>query len=309
MEVMNILSPQLGTVNGTSFHIVRDLSEIEYSKFKLACRKTKQFITDRELMAIVYMNHDEYQAGLASYLSTLIQRPPQISQDTLGMENMSLNINRLLLNLLFSFRTFLDHTETNLKRRHGKDSAEVKLFKETCSKCYDENFSYRFIYRLRNFAQHCSLPIGGIEMKSSKPSPDAQESHTLEVYFLRNLLLQNFDEWGKQVKSELEAMSERFDINTHVNQMVECLDAINSVLIREQISEASTHAKVIADLVSEVRAVGGNPAIFTKVLLDKSPDGTAQGKITAEWVPSDLIELIFSIEARVMKSSEGVAAR
>ena len=49
-----------------------------------------------------------------------------------------------------SFRAFLDHWETQIKRNFGIESDEINVFKKATGKEFDNNFSYRFTYDLRN---------------------------------------------------------------------------------------------------------------------------------------------------------------
>jgi len=70
------------------------------------------------------------------------------------------SLNRRLSNLLSSIRLFLDHSEFAFKRKYGKKSEEVEAFKKYASEKYDSSFSYRFVYKLRNYVQHCGIPIG-----------------------------------------------------------------------------------------------------------------------------------------------------
>jgi len=82
------------------------------------------------------------------------------------LEKMIFNLNRLMLNFLSAFRTFLDHTQTNLDRTYGKESENFKIFKKTRSSYYDNYFSYRFLDKLRNYSQHMGMPITGIDTSS-----------------------------------------------------------------------------------------------------------------------------------------------
>ena len=58
------------------------------------------------------------------------------------------------------------HQAEPLNRRYSADSPEFARFKEATHEEHDSNFSYRFMYKLRNFAQHSAFPplegrIGG----------------------------------------------------------------------------------------------------------------------------------------------------
>lgn len=45
----------------------------------------------------------------------------------------------------------LDYTETKFKRRYGKDSEQLRTFKEACVRQFVGSFAYRLVYGLRNY--------------------------------------------------------------------------------------------------------------------------------------------------------------
>ena len=73
-------------------------------------------------------------------------------------EDDEIVINALVINYVSAGRTFVESIEVFLKERLGIE--KYKEFKMKClSKKYDEKFSYRFLYNLRNFSQHGHLPV------------------------------------------------------------------------------------------------------------------------------------------------------
>jgi hypothetical protein len=73
------------------------------------------------------------------------------------MNAVTADANRHVLDFLFAVRTYLDHSERRAKHEADPDVADD--FKRLTGKFYDEIFSFRFMYRLRNFAQHCGMPV------------------------------------------------------------------------------------------------------------------------------------------------------
>lgn len=56
--------------------------------------------------------------------------------------------------VLFEFKTFLDHTESLLKKTFGKNSDAATAFTQGTNAAYDQNPEYAFVYQLRNSMQH-----------------------------------------------------------------------------------------------------------------------------------------------------------
>jgi hypothetical protein len=70
----------------------------------------------------------------------------------------SIEINGLLINIISAGKTLVEAVENFMKRQ--LDESEFALFKtEILSKQYDDVFSYRFLYYLRNYSQHGFMPI------------------------------------------------------------------------------------------------------------------------------------------------------
>ena len=82
-----------------------------------------------------------------------------IDINKISRTNNYINTNRITFNLLASFRFFIDHAEAHVKRRYGKTSNESQNFSSILRSNFDKYFSYRFLYKLRNFSQHLGFPI------------------------------------------------------------------------------------------------------------------------------------------------------
>src|SRR5690606_16172320 len=62
------------------------------------------------------------------------------------------------INWLGSVRLFLDHAETDLKRRFGDPSSQVDRFEAATHSAFDTYAGYRFVVKFRNYVQHCGRP-------------------------------------------------------------------------------------------------------------------------------------------------------
>ena len=174
-------------VSNANITSIRELRNSEYEEYSKAVIRLVDFSSDQQLYAIVRLNYDDYQNLLKQYYQLYAENPSAI--DWIRMERMVLDINRHILNYLSAIRTFLDHSETNLKRRYGMKSERFKRFKKACFEAYDSKFSYRFLYALRNYAQHCGMPLGQLTFHSKEVSPHSKDAcHSLMVKFNRDKL-------------------------------------------------------------------------------------------------------------------------
>lgn len=285
---------QLGVMSKESITAVRELSESEYEEYKKAVGRLADFSSSQHLYAIVALNYDDYGNILKQYGRKYAEDPRAVNWIT--MEKMVLDINRHLLNFLSAVRTFLDHTETKLKRHYGSDSNRYKRFKDACSQAYDTNFSYRFLYRLRNFAQHCGLPLGTLTLHSAEAPPHSGHmQHSLEVKFNRDELLLERDLWGNQLMKEIKALPEHFEIIPHVTETMKCLEKINLTVIEDDLQELLQSAEYIQQLVNSIKDMPGLPCILK---VDKYSKGE-ELKLEITNIPFHMVKMVMNIKAHL----------
>lgn len=156
------------------------------------------FLTISNLYKILELNIKEIFQSINDFEKRLIDEKVMILVDP---DSEKLNINRCLLNYLFSFRAYVDHLETFIKRKFGKTSEQINDWTVLKNKIHKENFAYKFMYDLRNYAQHCGMPIDIFEILPS--IDDNNYSVKINIGFDPVTLLQKF-EWGNPLKSELK---------------------------------------------------------------------------------------------------------
>jgi len=140
-----------------------------------------------------------------------------------------IKINRIfgkgLINILAAFKTMLEHLETSIKRDFGQKSNEFIFFKKVQAEEFDNNFSYSFCYKLRNYIQHCSIPKFEFSLQYIRDESKSSQV-TSKFHFNRDDLLKNYDGWGKKVKENLLLKEETFCIFTILNELINSLNKI-----------------------------------------------------------------------------------
>ncbi|HEV7766223.1 MAG TPA: hypothetical protein VGQ76_14555 [Thermoanaerobaculia bacterium] len=170
------------------------------------------------------------------------------------LRSAGLDLNRRVMNLLSAIRSYLDHTETDLKRRFGDTSDRVNRFKALTNKLYDNQFSYRFIYRFRNFVQHCGLPL---DTFSHEASPT---SRMLQAAVSRSRLLDGFD-WGS-LRHEIERLPEKVDLTELLVAHVTHLSELHQRLCAEELPAVKHAAARILSAASHTEGLSGIPAVM-----------------------------------------------
>jgi hypothetical protein len=118
-------------------------------------------------------------------------------------------VNRAIINFLASMRLFLDHTETRLDRRYGRHSRPFGAYKQATAAAHDARASYRILYNMRNYVQHCGMPIEDIQVRAHAAGTTVVKEVAVECD--ANILLDRFDDW-RHAKTDLEGLRPQFAI-------------------------------------------------------------------------------------------------
>jgi hypothetical protein len=195
-----------------------------------------------------------------------------------------------LLNWLLAFRLFVDHTASDLSRRFGKKSPERIVFDDATSAEYDSVFSYRLMYRMRNYAQHAGMPAHGLNLSSRLvPTDDGSEyvQQSLSFFFDRDGLLRNFKKWGPQVTAELLKQAEHLEVEPHVSATMDALNRIMRKVVEVEMPSLLSSARMMREAVSRLdQSKGGQPAIF-KFALERDPK-----QVSFQTIPVGLLALV-----------------
>lgn len=281
---MTNITYNLSMFKEPEFKIIRKLSQLEFDRYSKYIMSLIFLKNDENLFKIVELNYDDLINKIQSATDELAQGINNTSEQ----QYLHLEINRLILNLLSSIRTYLDHTETRFKREYGIESAEFNIFKTATSKAYDENFSYRFLYKLRNYSQHCGLPAGSLKAHSF--SENGVSKYVLELSLLRDELLKNF-EWGNPITKELKKQEQIFDIISLIKTKFHLLQTINENVKDLSYNHYKEEGLALLNLLQEIEDKDGAPCIFaTKQVTDN------QAQLNIHWFPFDGITKITGVK-------------
>jgi hypothetical protein len=278
----------LGAVTNKDITTIRELSKSEYDDYSASAKCLFDFLYDWQLYFFVRLNYDEYTKLLKRYLQEYAENPR-----TTNMRAMYFEINRCMSNYLFSFRMFLDHNTYNLVKRYGSQSPQFTKFKKICSHVYDDSFSYRFLSKLRNYVQHCGIPLGSVHLaaKESGLIPGGIE-RSLSVEFDRDSLLEKFENWGSRVRAEVQKLPRHFEVTPHIAEAMKCIETIYIALIGDDLPRLLQAAEHINQLALSAKGVAGVPSIL---LIEKSGIGTQDLKVEIRHMPLDIAEMVMNI--------------
>lgn len=208
---------------------IRPLTREEIGRYDAQKNILMEFVNDFALVEYVRLNYESFMELLDETVVKVASEPSFIG--SYPFKTFPFLLNTRILNYMMSVKTLLDHMETSINRRYGGGSTELAEFKMLTAKEYDGKFSYRFMYKLRNFVQHCGMPPLSYTISKSLDETSSTVSIELIVYFLRDELIRGFSKWGVPVKAELTQMDESFPImpifNEHINSIFKVYVSFN----------------------------------------------------------------------------------
>ncbi|CAL2075882.1 conserved protein of unknown function [Tenacibaculum sp. 190524A02b] len=191
----------------------------EFEKIDIIIKEIEEFNSIGKLQQFVIENDSQIINFLRQSSTELLRNSKSWnSVRKADVEKVYYTTNRLLLNYLTSVKTFLDHSETKLNRKFGKNSEELNQFKNVTSFFYDNSFAYRFFYKLRNYAQHIGLPLTNIGFTTEDNREVNLMKRTLSAYFESSELVKKYDSWSI-VKKDFENKASEIDLSTELYEM------------------------------------------------------------------------------------------
>lgn len=277
-----------------------DLSHEEYTQGAEAIQVLYDFSCQARFLTVVALNYRDYFNAVDTRIPLYIREADDDKQRPIDMEAINLELNRLLINYISSVTHYLKRTEVYIKKKHGDIS--VKRFNTRRHELYDSSFSYRFVYFLRNYAQHAGLPIDSVELTSTfNPDESAPITHSLHIGILRDSLLNNYDYSGAKdnsLKKEIEQQPVKIELRPHLIEMMKAVSHLNSQFIQDEFATLKPSATYLKSLLDRLPSYAdANPSLleFEIVRCDTALDGSntiRNGRITE--IPVDAIKLLLA---------------
>lgn len=246
--------------DGAAVRAVREIGEEEYRDYAENVRKVLACRSDYRQFTMVRHAYVEYASVLRRYEETLAG---PVRFDEVLEDDIVHDLNRRLRGFFSEFRVFLDYSEAKLKRRHGRDSEELRIFKEACSRQFDGSFAYRFVYGLRNYALHVNLPLNAVSLTSGGDGHDPGNPYArnrLSAEVDRDLLLR-WSRWKGNVRSYLERLPPKFELRPYIDEAMACLERIHLELF---CAKLPGEKRAVEPLLALAGSVGrpGTPCVF-----------------------------------------------
>jgi hypothetical protein len=235
-------------------HDIETLAELTFEEFTTLLQASQdllRFEREVQLFKITLWNLQEYFDAVHALRVSHAHREEQYPRN----RDPLLELNRCLINFLTSATTYLAYTEATLRRKHGKDTEPVRRFIKSTNKAYDDHYSYRLLYKLRNFAQHSGLPITVLRFLTEPGESPGEVQYGVLVAADRDALLETGHNFGAKVRRELEAGPKIIEIERHLGVFAKCLGEINAQLTKSEFASLRKQVAQIAEVLVRVGAL------------------------------------------------------
>lgn len=217
------------------------LSKGEYDFLLNSIKNVGKVFGYSYLFSMVQWNYEDLIKTINNYINAFVQRDAKF----LTARDISLNINKDILNILTSFRFYLDYMGKNLKDDFSTSPMIIDRFEDLCRNEYDNNFSYRFIYHLRNYAQHKGVLVNSVKFSEIADKENPLEIiRSLKISLSRNDILED-KKFKKELKLEVARLPENIDPIEHIFEWLKSLARIHEKITSEVIPTGLESAKVI----------------------------------------------------------------
>ncbi len=247
----------LGTmIPPLTINVHQELAQAEWTQLDDAAGAIDQLASPFHYR-LVELNFRQLQA-LHQYVSITISLGKQFAAP--NRDQLVESVMGATVNWLTSMRMFLDHEETQLKRKYGKSSTEAAAFEEATSAAYNGEVGYRFAYRFRNYVQHCGLPLTHVVITSpAAPRPHVKQD--VKLLLDRDILLSQFSDW-KHVKADLQSMEPQFELLPLLDGAMSGIRAVNHACVQIDLDKALASAPILAAALDGLVDLDGEPMLF-----------------------------------------------
>ncbi len=262
---------RLSTFEDNSFETIKNISQDNFDCLKKDCdlltTSYKQFVVFKYLQ----LNLKDYSTFIKSFSKIPIT---EINYNIVTDTQAVLQANKLILNVLTSFKFFLDNAGTFLKRKNGKDSTIAKDFIKLTRNIYDISFAYRFLTKLRNYSIHLGFPLEflHIETDSRETNPEKWICEIKLLVCLNSLKMEK-DLFGGPVYNEIMQKEDDIDLLPLINELSHHIIEIQKYIYRVQKNE-------IDEAIENVEYFVGNHKTNTNQIKVYSNYENIEGKIS-----------------------------
>jgi hypothetical protein len=264
------------------------LSEETLERFIAISKSLNDFNDDEEKLAMLHEAAMSVESMIAEL--TLIRDQPLKSHKHTELLR---KLNREVEEFLHAFKIYLDHTELRLKHAYGETSTQFRAFKAATGIEFDNNFSYRFCYGLRNYL-HTAKPIS--RFSESQNIFDGKLVCQTTIGFNVNDLLV-WEKWHSLVKDDFAARGDFFPAAGIFNSAVESMNRIHQATFETEREALVSEAQEMKTMVQEALDKELFPAMG---IIPWGLKENEEGKMTLHDAPLKIMDRLEVIKVKIV---------
>jgi hypothetical protein len=237
-----------------------EISAEEYEAGKRAKGGVLALLGIEEKLDLVLENYAEFETGLLEIAARYCLFQGRTWSSSMGELHQ---VNRRLANLLSSCRLYIDQVKHDLSTLYGRDSTQLEELLAALSGEYDTSLGYRAMEALRNFVQHCALPVHRIDYMSSR---DQREEGILVKHTctpsMNLTMLKEEGRFKAEVLRDLEnsplRSKDTVDLKPLVRECIRSIWSVHNGLRRRMVEDLNGWDSCIRRLISKFRSACGD---------------------------------------------------
>lgn len=235
--------------NEKEFNLTDSLSEKDYEILRSHNRDILKIESRTEYLKLLNEEYEEYTSVIDNKNSTITQ------------------IIRAINNYFSGYKGFLDRWETYIKRELPDEISTY--FKLLGNEIYDRCFEYRFIYNLRNYAQHAGNPVSRIYRSIDNDT---------EVFLNKESFISSHKKMQASFRKELQRIHlDEIDIHASIIVVQKELESMQNKLIMKIVESTEGiiySANYIREFYEKYSKYEGHLSIITQQNFDTLISGT-----------------------------------
>lgn len=256
---------RLSTFENRQFETIKDISQESFDALILDSELLKKSHNQFVIFKYLQLNLTEY-SNLLRKISNLPNGIVDIKKIT--SPELLLETNRIVLNVLSSFKFFLDNGESFLKRKYGKDSIIARGFIQLTRKIHGESFSYRFLSKLRNYSIHLGFPFQGLEFRTEKNKENPEKAiGSLQLLIDINLIKKEKSLFGS-VHKEFSDLNNDIDIKPLIRNLSISILEIQDYIYNVQKEEIENSIENIETFTGDFKTNDNEIKVFNSLKRD-----------------------------------------
>jgi hypothetical protein len=237
---------------GMDIAAAETISKEEYEKY-LAAISTYRSLVERSTYLVLAQNHLKLRAIIDTYSNI-----GRIGGTTRYINNrdVSLNFMGAFTNWLSMTRLYLESERDFLLRSGGDGNPELDQYTAAAAHAFDTYPGYRCLYNLRDYAQHCGVPLSGLALGQE----DGQLS--IDFYLSKSELTAARFAWSRHAQQLLESWLEQISIMPLVDEAMNGYQYIEDQILAILLDRCGSVVAALRDGIERAGSQDGNPAVF-----------------------------------------------